>query len=146
MGFGGTVTPVKAISCLRHIHITGSQPQSIAVGDFKGDGRADLVIISIQGHLDLTLLLGNGDGTFQSPIGSQSGASTADYIAVGDFNGDGKADLAIAALNGLQVTVLLGNGDATFKYVPSQLVKNRGSSIAVGGFNRDGNSDVAAPG
>ena len=73
----------------------GSDPLSVAVGDFNGDGKPDLAVAN-SGSNNVSVLLGNGDGTFQAAV--NYGAGTEPYsVAVGDFNGDGKPDLAVAA-------------------------------------------------
>jgi hypothetical protein len=69
------------------------------VGDFNGDGKADVAEI---GSLGVWIFTGNGDGTFNSPVGFLNGI-TAIFVAVGDFNGDGKPDLAVAA-TGLDIS------------------------------------------
>ena len=62
----------------------------------------------------MSVLLGNGDGTFQDqktyPVGNGPVA-----IVAGDFNGDGRTDLAVANADSNDVSVLLGNGDGTFQ-------------------------------
>ena len=62
----------------------------------------------------MSVLLGNGDGTFQPQVTYAVG-STAHAIVAGDFNGDGRTDLAVANQAGDTVSVLLGNGDGTFQ-------------------------------
>ena len=85
------------------------QPSSVAVGDFNGDGRLDLAIAN-QGGNSVTVLLGDGSGGFTPMSGSPFPAGTQPAsLVVGDFNGDGRADLAIADAGGNNVTVLLGN-------------------------------------
>jgi hypothetical protein len=70
---------------------TGAAYQSsVAVGDFNGDGKADLAVDSGGGNV--SVLLGNGDGTFQAAADTRTNSGS---IAVGDFNGDGKADIAV---------------------------------------------------
>ena len=84
--------------------------RAIAVGDFNGDGRVDL---AVAGAGVVSVLLGNGDGTFQPPVNYAAGINEARALVAGDFNGDGRVDLAVAGNNvtgaGV-VSVLLGNG------------------------------------
>jgi FG-GAP-like repeat len=128
---------------------TGSHPSSIAVGDLNGDGHPDLAVANAYSDIfssTVSILLGNGDGTFRP----QTEYAVGDYpfaVAMGDLNGDGRLDLAVAnessnntLANG--VSVLLGNGDGTFRqqvqypaYAPSALV--------LADLNRDGKLDIA---
>ena len=121
---------------------TGSDPMSIAVGDFNGDGIPDLATANAQANT-VTVLLGNGDGTFTPTATSPGTGDFPQSIAVGDFNGDGIPDLAVASWSNT-VTVLLGNGDGTF--TPTAVSPATGSypwSVAVGDFNGDGIPDLA---
>jgi len=120
---------------------TGANPNSEAVGDFNGDGRPDLAIAN-QGSNTLTILLGNGDGTFTSAVSPATGTNP-DSIAVGDFNGDDKQDLAVANYSSNIVTILLGNGDGTFTAASSPATGNHPSSVAVEDFNGDDKQDLA---
>ncbi len=100
---------------------------SIAVADLNGDGRPDLVVANCasigpsgcDGGLDV--LLGNGDGTFQSPVGYRSGGIRTFSVAIADVNRDGTPDLvatnvcADSTCTRGSVGVLLGNGDGTFQ-------------------------------
>src|SRR5207253_3195115 len=93
-------------------------PNSIADGDFNGDGIADLAVASYYPTNTVTVLLGQGDGTFQpAPSGPNPVGGGPWSIAVGDFNGDGKLDLAVATyITDLgTISVLLGKGDGTFQ-------------------------------
>ena len=78
---------------------TGGDPCSVVVGDFNGDGIPDLAVAN-RAHLRLqytvTILLGNGDGTFTRPPRARRTGAYPSSIAVGDFNGDGIPDLAVA--------------------------------------------------
>src|ERR1017187_5639529 len=107
--------------------------------DVNLDGKMDLVIAAATG---VSVLLGNGDGTFQPPI--QDVALTGFGLAIGDFNGDGIPDIAACDFHDMAVLVALGNGDGTFQ-APSAmgLDGQHPQYIAVGDFNNDGKLDVA---
>jgi len=122
-------------------YAVGSGPESVAVGDFNGDGKADLVVVSQIGSTNnVSILLGNGDGTFQTAVNYSAGKGNFP-VAIGDFNGDGKADIAIGNL-GYGVTVMLGNGDGTFQAPVSYATGNSPYSVAVGDVNGDGKADL----
>ena len=125
---------------------TGNVPVSVAVGDFNGDGKADLAVANYKDDT-VTILLGNGDGTFKATAGSPPTGSEPFSVAVGDFKGNGKADLAVANKNDGNagtVTILLGNGDGTFTATAvSPATGNGPESVAVGDFNGDGIPDLA---
>ena len=115
----------------------GAHPSSVAVDDFNQDGVADLAVTDY-GSDTVSVLLGNGDGTFQAAV-SYSVGSHPWSVAVGDFDGDGRTDLAVANGGSNTVSVLLGNGDGTFQ--PALNFDTGGSgavSVVVGDFNRDG--------
>ena len=123
---------------------TGKFPQAIVVADLNGDGKLDLAIGNY-GDSTLTILLGNGDGTFTPAPGSPVTSGKAPYaIAVGDLDGDGKLDLAVANMDNT-LSILLGNGDGTFKQASgSPFPAGDGpSSIAVGDFNGSGRLGLA---
>jgi hypothetical protein len=110
---------------------------SIALGDFTGDGILDIFSTDSSGNL--YLLKGVGDGTFGFATTIPT-APALEYLAVGDFNNDGKVDVALADAN---ISILLGNGDGTFQPAKSFALASPASSIAVGDFNKDGNLDLA---
>src|SRR6266566_4819084 len=128
----------------------GPNPWYFAVGDFNGDGKLDLAVDDYGCPLDcnsspsnaVTVLLGNGDGTFL-PAPSLTVGNGPAGVAVGDFNGDGKPDLAVANLNDNTLSILLGNGDGTFQ-APQTFagVGTKPYFVAVGDFNRDGKPDL----
>ena len=91
---------------------TGASPFSVAMGDLNGDGRPDLVTANRNSNT-VSVLLGNGDGTFGAKLDYGTGVQPAS-VAIGDVNGDRKPDLVTA--NGVSntVSVLLGHGDGTF--------------------------------
>jgi hypothetical protein len=114
----------------------------IAVGDFNGDGKMDLAV-TIPARGKIVILLGNGDGTFQSPVSYSTGGKFPGFIAVGDLNGDGKLDVVVANTSSESVAVMLGNGDGTFQAPVSYGVGNISTSVAIGDFNHDGKPDMA---
>ena len=120
-------------------------PAAVAAGDFNIDGKPDLAVANNASN-NITILLGNGTGAFSQPAGSPIGAgNTPVSIAVGDFNIDGKSDLAVANHNPGSVTILLGNGSGGFTQ-PAGSPVGAGAlplSVAVGDFNRDGKPDLA---
>ena len=90
----------------------GVDPVSVAVGDFNRDSRPDLAVANV-GSGDVTILLGDGTGNFTAAAtGLVAGGSSVTSVAVGDFNGDSRPDLAVAHYDG--VTILLGDGSGNF--------------------------------
>lgn len=123
----------------------GAEPFSIAVSDLNRDGIPDLAVAN-WGSNTVSVLLDNGDGTFTPAANSPVSAGTyPDSIAVGDFNRDGIADLAVVNDNSSLMAILLGNGDGTFYAAPSSpvTVGYNSTSVAMGDFNGDGNPDLA---
>jgi predicted outer membrane repeat protein len=123
----------------------GTRPYSVAVGDFNGDGKPDLAVAN-SGSDNVTILLGDGNGGFTEPAGSPVGTgSTPLSVAVGDFNGDGKPDLAVANSGSGNVTILLGDGSGGFSQ-PAGSPVGTGTypiSVGMGDFNGDGKLDLA---
>jgi hypothetical protein len=117
----------------------GAAPNTIVAGDFTGDGHTDLAVAN-GGSDTVSVLLGNGDGTFQPQVTYSVGAGLSAIVA-GDFTGDGRIDLVVA--NGLGVSVLLGNGDGTFQPQVTYSVGAYPSAIVAGDFNGDGRLDLA---
>jgi hypothetical protein len=126
-------------------YAVGGAPIGMQSGDFNGDGIPDLATANSGGGV--SVLLSNGDGTFQ-PARSTSTTewpSLHNAPAVGDFNQDGMLDLATSA-NGpgnIGFNVLLGRGDGTFvNAAPSDVFLGWTSSIITGGLNGDGMLDL----
>ena len=90
------------------------EPWSVTVGDFNGDGKSDLVTADYGGNT-ASVLLGNGNGTFQAKHGHSAREAGLSQLSVGDFNGDGKSDLVTADYDSNKASVLLGNGNGTFQ-------------------------------
>ena len=126
----------------------GHDAVALAVGDFNGDRKPDLIVIG-DGQKDmgtsldggLQVLLGNGDGTFASPLLTYAGSQFTGAV-VGDFNGDGRADL-IVSTSGNVVLLLTGNGDGTFQAPRPFAAGGTPVGLAVADFNGDGNLDLA---
>ena len=127
------------------------EPVAIALADFNKDGKLDLAVASatVLHQLDggtVSILLGNGDGTFQPPTAYVTAVPYG--LAIGDFNGDGNLDIAgadEASLPGLQTSifVMLGKGDGSFE-VQSPIASSGHNpfSIVTADFNCDGNLDL----
>ncbi len=120
--------------------------EQIVVADFNGDGIADLAVITNADIQTVDILLGNGDGTFTAETTNPPISGSPLNFATGDFNGDGKMDLAVTQTNGT-IAILLGNGDGTFAASGSVNSASSGSPspIAVADFNGDGKLDIAVP-
>ncbi len=119
---------------------------AVAIGDLNGDGRLDLAIADLDAAT-VSILLGNGDGTFPATATNIYGTGSSPYsVAIEDFNGDGKADLAVANSGSNSVSILLGNGDGTFATkvdYTSSAFDSRPVSVGIGDFNGDGKPDLA---
>ena len=121
----------------------GTGPGSAAVGDFNGDGKQDLVVTNFSSNT-ASIILGDGAGHFGAATSFTTGAGTnPNSVAVGDFNGDGKQDLAVANFNSFNVSILLGNGAGGFSAPTSFGVGADSVFVAVGDFNGDGRQDLA---
>jgi hypothetical protein len=129
----------------------GWSAESVAVSDLNGDGHLDVVVANGLGsdstYGEVSVLLGNGNGTFQPAVSYSSGVEFAQSVAIGDVNGDGKPDLVLSNLCDIncdgEVSVLLGNGDGTFQ--PAVTYNSGGSyawSVAIGDLNGDGIPDL----
>jgi hypothetical protein len=122
--------------------LPASFSDSIKSADLNGDGKTDLLFTNpITSINSLTIELGNGDGTFQAPLSVPVGGPQVDVVS-GDFNGDGKLDLAVVVINS-GISVLLGNGDGTFQTPISYATGNFGF-VSTADFNGDGNLDLVA--
>ena len=125
----------------------GPEPYSIAVGDFNGDGNLDLVTANSaatpMGNNGVSVLLGNGDGTFQNAVNYDAGGATTAYsIAGADVNRDGNLDLILANSATDSVSVLLGVGDGTFQPPTPYAVDTRPMFVAVADLNGDSFPDI----
>jgi len=127
----------------------------ISVSDLNGDGKLDLIVGNVSAAFNslntISVLLGNGDGTFQPAVSYASGGGQSHIsIAVGDLNEDGKPDIIVSEevpdggfLGPGSVDVLLGNGDGTFQPAVTYSSGGRGAGgIVLADVNSDGKPDV----
>ncbi len=91
-----------------------SPPYSAAVGDLNNDGNLDVAAVHLFYSNTVSVLLGNGDGSFQTGVDYSTGPSP-NCVRIGDLNNDGKLDLVTTSGSSPTVWVLMGNGDGTFQ-------------------------------
>jgi subtilisin-like proprotein convertase family protein len=120
---------------------TGINPTNVAVADFNNDMKPDLAVTN-QISNDVSVLLGNGDGSFGAQTQFSVGSSPYS-IAAGKFNADNNWDLAVTNSGSNSVSVLLGNGDGTFSGRMDFFVGSSPISVATGDFNNDSKADLA---
>lgn len=134
------------------ISLNGADPLFVLAADFRKNGKTDLAVLNVA-SATVSILLGNGDGTFQSPLDYSTVANPAGFT-IGDLNGDGYPDLAVAGQdasgNGI-VSVLLGSSAGTFgphtDWITSGQICTETcgppTAVTIGDFNNDGKQDLA---
>jgi hypothetical protein len=124
---------------------TGSRPVSVATADLDADGRVDVVTANHEGDT-VSVLLGNGDGTFR-PRTDYPGGDGPYWVHAADLDADGDLDVAVANYYSSDVSVFPGNGDGTLapRFDLAAGVGNL-QAVVAGDFNRDGRLDLAAGG
>ncbi len=124
----------------------GNFPQAVKIGDFNGDGLQDLAVANAKDNT-ISILLGNGDGTFTAASGSPiTVGSFPFFVAIADFDGNGTADIAASNQNDNTVSILLGNGDGTFTQASGSPIPNfkyNPGPVITADFNGDGKVDLA---
>jgi len=140
LGLGGGVFPAQpGIG-----KPVGSQPTSVAVGDFNGDGYEDLAVTNALSS-SVSVLLGLGRGAFAPQVSYFAGNGAFD-VSIGDFNNDGRQDLAVADGASFGVFILLGAGNGTFGSRPIVGGAGGPTQVLIWDFNSDGNQDLAMNG
>jgi hypothetical protein len=124
----------------------GAHPKAIALADVNGDGILDLVVADTGVYggtpgMNVSVLLGKGDGTFQLAQNFPTGQKPY-AVAVADVNGDGHPDIITANYASNTVSVLLGNGDGTFKAAQNFSTDKGPVAVAVADVNGDGHPDI----
>jgi uncharacterized repeat protein (TIGR01451 family) len=148
-GFGLCATGASAVDFTSpKSYPVGTNPTAVVIADFNGDGKLDIAVAN-WGSGNVSVLLNNGDGTFQAAVNFDAGTANPSFLAVGDFNGDGKADLAAFQPGNSDlyvagsVNVLLGNGDGSFRAPQTVALTPSAYQMAVADFNLDKKSDLA---
>jgi hypothetical protein len=148
-GFSGSTTltvtpPAVSFKAGQTLASGGPMPIGLVVADFNGDGKPDIAV-SDETNNTISVFLNDGTGHFGTPVVTNVTISAVNLGAMvtGDFNEDGKADLAVATIAGSQQTiVLLGNGDGTFQQQPAIANSFGFLSAQVADLNSDGHQDL----
>ena len=118
----------------------GTRPVQMTIADFNGDGRMDLAVTSNWDD-SVSILAGNGDGTFAAPVQFATGFGPRGIVA-GDIDGDGNSDLIVANFNGASVSVLRNNGSGGFAAPVNLGTGYNPYDIALGDLDGDGDLDM----
>jgi hypothetical protein len=129
-------------------YLAGFYANVVVVDDFNRDGKQDLAVADFcsdpqcsDPNGSISVLLGNGDGTFQSPLSYLTGSAPFG-IAAEDLNGDGNEDLVTADTFQATISVLLGNGDGTFRPKVDYATDLTPIAVVIADFNGDHKLDV----
>src|SRR6266850_50589 len=119
----------------RRDYPTGNDVRAIAIADFNLDGRLDVAVANAGAPVGesraISILLGSGDGSLLQGETLQAGRSTSS-VASGDFNNDGRADLAASNTGSNDISVFLGQGDGTFRTLPTFAAAQYPVTVLVG--------------
>ena len=143
LALGATMAGQSLPSFAPPVSYSASGASAAASGDMNGDGRVDVVTANgiATGSHGVSVLLSNGDGTFQAARNFVTNTDPA-AVAIGDFNGDGKLDVAAMDRTGNTLSILLGNGDGTLQPATTVALPASPVSIAASDLNADGKVDL----
>ena len=117
------------------------RPTDVAIADLNGDSHPDLAASCIGWVNNVSVLLGNGDGTFQPAVDYGTGEDPVS-VSVDDLNGDGIPDLVSGNVGSNDISVLLGNGDGTFQTAVNYWIGGVSDTVT-GDLDGDGDTDIA---
>jgi type II secretory pathway component GspD/PulD (secretin) len=142
---------LSGLTLPRTDYATGNNPISVAIEDFNKDGHPDLAVAN-QKDGTISILLGNGDGTFQAQtviplpgvtLRTTTTATKPSALATGDFNDDGNMDIAVTDMANGRVLVLLGRGDGTFQTPVAYPTGSNPVALVAQDYDNDGQPDLA---
>ncbi len=129
--------------------IVGANPYSVAIADFNADSRKDIVLTNYADGT-ISIMLGNGDGTFQSTVTRSTGGTGTNpvFVTTADLNGDNRPDIVVAnnGSTGNNIAIFMNAGNGTFPATPTRVIASGGFSpraIAIADFNGDNFMDLA---
>src|SRR5262249_19350936 len=147
VGYYGELQIVRVVdgvaSALPPVELNVFQPYSLAAADFNGDQKLDVAILS---YFGVTIVLGNGDGTFQDPVTIQIIQNQRQMVA-GDVNGDGAADLVLFAYdpsNQPEILTLINDGTSNFLPGPATPLTHSVNTLIAGRFDPGPTLDLVA--
>ncbi|CAF3884838.1 unnamed protein product [Rotaria sp. Silwood1] len=123
----------------------GSQPQSVALGDFNNDGISDIVVANY-GNNNVGIFLGLGRALFDTMLTYSTGVDSSPYfVAVEDLNNDNRSDIVVANFKTDNIAILLGYGNGTFTtaVIHTTGYRSRPSAVAIADFDKDNILDIA---